>query len=316
VSAQPGISDPLLVFHTLAYGPLAQAVIAAGGFQAGEVEVERFPDGERYQRVRSDVAGKDVAIIGGTIGDGDSLELYDLACGIVESGAQRLTLVIPFFGYATMERASKSGEVVTAKTRARLFSSIPVPGSGSRVMLVDLHTEGIPYYFEGGIRPVHVYAKPVIIEAVRALVGDDRGEFVVACTDAGRAKWVESLANDLGVTASFVFKRRTSGKDTEVLAVSAAVEGKHVVIYDDMIRTGGSLIGAARAYQQAGARRISAVATHCVLPGASLERIQKSGLFDCVVVTDTHPRALELKGDFLKVASVARLLAEKLRGTE
>jgi ribose-phosphate pyrophosphokinase len=305
----------VILFHTLSYEPLAEAICAANGCERGQVEVERFPDGERYQRVLSPVNGRDVVIVGGTPTDADALELYDLASGVVEAGAQRLTLVIPYFGYATMERAAKAGEVVTAKTRARLFSSIPVPGSGSRVMLVDLHTEGIPYYFEGGIRPVHVYAKPVILGAVRKLVERDGGDFVVACTDAGRAKWVESLANDLGVTASFVFKRRTSGKDTEVLAVSAAVEGKHVVIYDDMIRTGGSLIGAARAYQQAGARRISAIATHGVLPGSALEKLRASGLFDCVVVTDTHPRALQLRGDFLQVASVAGLIADELRGT-
>jgi ribose-phosphate pyrophosphokinase len=182
-------------------------------------------------------------------------------------------------------------------------------------MLVDLHTDGIPYYFEGGIRPFHVYTKPVIVEAVRRLAGHDAGGFVVACTDAGRAKWVESLANDLGVDASFVFKRRTSGQDTQVLAVSGDVKGKHVVIYDDMIRTGGSLLGAARAYQQAGARRISAVATHGVLPGNALEKLRASALLDRVVVTDTHPRALELRSDFLEVASVAPLLAERLRGT-
>lgn len=305
----------MIVFHTLAYQALADAVCAAGGFQRGDVDVERFPDGERYQRVLSPVDGGDVVIIGGTPTDADTVELYDLASGVVEAGAQRLTLVIPFFGYATMERATKSGEVVTAKTRARLLSSIPLPGSGSRVMLVDLHTDGIPYYFEGGIRPFHVYAKPVILEAVRQLAGDG-GEFVVACTDAGRAKWVESLANDLGVDAAFVFKRRTSGQDTQVLAVSADVKGKHVVIYDDMIRTGGSLLGAARAYQQAGARRISAVATHGVLPGNALEKLRASGLLDRVVVTDTHPRALQLRGDFLQILSVAPLLAERLGGTE
>jgi len=300
----------VIAFHTRSYARLGEAVRRAGGLDRGEVEVSAFPDGELYQRVLSRVAGEDAALVGGTPTDADTLELYDLACGLVEAGARSLQLVIPFFGYATMERASAPGEVVTAKTRARLFSSIPVPGSGSRALLVDLHTEGIPYYFEGGIRPVHVYAKPVILDIVRALAG---GDLVLACTDAGRAKWVESLANDLGVTASFVFKRRIEGR-TEVAAVSAQVEGRHVVIYDDMIRTGGSLVAAARAYQKAGARRISAVATHGVLPGDALARLRASGLFDRVVVTDSHPRALELQDDFLGVQTIAGLLADALRG--
>jgi len=107
-----------------------------------------------------------------------------------------------------MERAVKPGEVVTAKTRARLFSAVPLAAAGNRVFLVDLHAEGIPHYFEGGIRPVHVYAKPVVVDLARRLGGDD---IVLACTDAGRAKWVESLANEMGVPASFVFKRRLDG---------------------------------------------------------------------------------------------------------
>ncbi len=304
----------MIVFHSLSYEKLGREIAACGAFPLGEVIVKRFPDGERYQRVASDVSGKDVALIGGTPTDADALEIYDLANGLVDSGARSLTLVIPFFGYATMERASKQGEVVTAKTRARLFSSIPVPGSGSRVMLVDLHTEGIPYYFEGGMRPVHVYATPIILQAVRALTKEDGSSgFVLACTDAGRAKWVESLANDLGVSASFVFKRRLDDRRTEVAAVSAAVQGKHVILYDDMVRTGGSLLGAARAYQQAGAARISAVATHGIFPEDSLERIQESGLIDQIVVTDTHPRALTLQSDYLRLFSVAGLLADKLR---
>jgi ribose-phosphate pyrophosphokinase len=302
----------MIVFHTQSYRSLAEDVARAGEFARGAVEVRRFPDGERYQRVLSDVSGQDVAVIGGTHDDAAALELYDLASGVVESGARRLSLVIPFFGYATMERAIKAGEIVTAKTRARLFSSIPVPGSGSRVMLVDLHTEGIPYYFEGGMRPVHVYAQPLILEGVRELAGGAT-DFVLACTDAGRAKWVEALANALAVTASFVFKRRLDDRHTEVAAVSADVQNKHVIIYDDMIRTGGSLLGAARAYKSSGAARISVVATHGVLPGDALAKIQSSGLIEKVVVTDTHPRALELRSPFLSVLSVAGLLAEQLR---
>jgi ribose-phosphate pyrophosphokinase len=277
----------------------------------GRVEVNEFPDGERYQRVDSPVAGKDVALVGGTVSDSDTLELYDLACGLVQCGARSLTLLIPFFGYSTMERAAHPGDVVTAKTRARLFSAIPVPGSGLRVFVVDLHSEGVAQYFEGAIRPVHIYAKPVITDAVKRIGGSD---FVLACTDAGRAKWVESLANDLGVSASFVFKRRLDGERTEVTAVSAQVEKRHVVIYDDMIRTGSSLLNAARAYQAAGATRISAIATHGLFPGDALAKLEASGVFAAMRCTDTHPRAVQLQNDFLGVDSVAGLLAEALGG--
>ena len=295
-----------MLFHTQAYAALAAALRVP----PGAVETRLFPDGERYLRLIDSPLGQDAALLGGTISEADTLELYDLACGIVEAGARSLTLVIPYFGYATMERAAKAREVVTAKTRARLLSSIPVPGSGARVLLLDLHTEGVPYYFEGALRPVHLSARPVILAAVRRLTADSPG-FVLACTDAGRAKVVEAMANDLGVPAAFVFKRRTAA-GTEVTAVSAQVQGRHVVIYDDLIRTGGSLLAAARAYQAAGATGISAIATHGVFPGDALQRLQASGLFDKLVVTDSHPRALALRSAFLEVEPVAPVLAAAL----
>jgi ribose-phosphate pyrophosphokinase len=298
-----------LLLSTQRYAYLRDDLARVGRFDLGSVEVATFPDGERHQRLASTVSGRDVVLIGGTVSDADTLELFDLACSIVMYGAQTLSLVIPYFGYSTMERAVKVGEVVTAKTRARLFSAIPLAAAGNRVFLMDLHAEGIPHYFEDGIRPVHLYAKPVIVELSRRFGGQD---MVLACTDAGRAKWVESLANEMGVPASFVFKRRLDARRTEVSAMSAAVSGKSVVIYDDMIRTGGSLIAAARAYKDAGATRLIAVATHGVFAGDALERLIETRLFDTVACTDTHPRARELAGPFLQVASVAGVLARAL----
>jgi ribose-phosphate pyrophosphokinase len=298
-----------LVFSTQGYAYLRDDLARTGPFDLGVIEVSTFPDGERYQRVSTPVSGRDVVLVGGTVSDADTLELYDVACSVVKYGARSLALVIPYFGYSTMERAVKTGEVVTAKTRARLFSSIPLADAGNRVFLVDLHAEGIPHYFEGGIRPVHVYAKPVIVDLARRLSGED---MVLACTDAGRAKWVESLANEMGVPASFVFKRRLDGSHTEVIAMSAAVTGKSVVIYDDMIRTGGSLIAAARAYKSAGAVKLTAIATHGVFPGDALERLRETGLFSAIACTDTHPRARELAGASLHVAPIASVLARAL----
>lgn len=299
-----------LVFSTQSYAYLRDDLVRAAGLDLGLIEVATFPDGERYQRVVTPVSGRDVVLVGGTVSDTDTLELFDLACSIVKYGARSLALLIPYFGYSTMERAVKAGEVVTAKTRARLFSAIPMAAAGNRVFLLDLHSEGLPHYFEGGIRPIHVYAKPVVVELARRFGGEG---MVLACTDAGRAKWVESLANEMGVPASFVFKRRLDGSHTEVTAMSAAVSGKSVVIYDDMIRTGGSLISAARAYKTAGAARLTAIATHGVFPGDALERLGATGLFSAIACTDTHPRARELAGASLHVASVADVLASALK---
>jgi len=297
-----------IVFATEAYGYLARAVAAQTGWEIGAITRKTFPDGEHYLRIDSDPTDRDAVLIAGTIDDAATLELYDLACGLVTGGAYRLSVVIPFFGYSTMERSVKLGEIVTAKTRARLLSSIPMASRGTQVFLLDLHVAAVAHYFEGGIRPIHMYGKSLVTAAARRLGGDD---FVLACTDAGRAKWVESLANDLNVAAAFVYKRRHDDA-TEVTGVSAQVSGKRVVIYDDMIRTGGSLLNAARAYRDSGAVAIDAIATHGLFPGDSLAKLEASGLLGRIVVTDSHPRAVALQSAFLEVDSTATLLTEHL----
>jgi len=300
-----------IVFCTQEYDYLGRAIAERAGWELGSIRRRAFPDGERYTRIETDPADRDVVLVGGTIDDQATLELYDLACGLVAEGAYRLRMVIPFFGYSTMERSVKPGEVVKAKTRARLLSSIPAASRGTQVFMLDLHVASIAHYFEGGIRTVHVYGKSLVTAAARRLGGDT---FVLACTDAGRAKWVESLANDLHVDAAFVFKRRLDGDQTEVTGVSAQVAGKRVVIYDDMIRTGGSLLDAAQAYRDAGALAIDAIATHGLFPNDSLAKIQASGLLGSVVVSDSHPRAQSLAqtNTFLQVDSTAQLLLEHL----
>lgn len=313
-----------LIFSTQQYRYLQEAVLEAGNpFKVnlikGETEVKRFPDGERYQRILTEVDGKEVILIGGTISDADTLELYDLACTLVSLGAASLVLIIPYFGYSTMERAVKPGEVVAAKTRAYLLSSIPTTALGNRVILLDLHTEGLPYYFEGKIRAIHLYGKSLVAEACREITSQCTEPFVLASTDAGRAKWVESLANDMGVDGAFVFKRRIDAEKTEITSINCDVQGKYVIIYDDMIRTGGSLISAAKVYKNAGASKIAAITTHGLFTKGGLERIRQSGLFECVVSTDSHPNALELRDanrpndSFLIVKSIAGLLAERIR---
>lgn len=306
---------PMIVFATEQYRGLAAKVCEMSGFDTGEVETRDFPDGEHYQRIVSDVAERDIALIGGTISDAYTLRIFDLSCAITKNGARSLTLVLPYFGYSTMDRAVKPGEIVAAKTRARLFSAVPPAATANRVVLVDIHSEGIPYYFEGSIIPVHLYGKPIITRVAKELAGSD---FVFGSTDAGRAKWVESLANSCGVQAGVVLKRRLESGKTELRAMSADVERKPVIIYDDMIRSGGSLLQAAEAYKKAGAKSISAIATHGIFCGDALDTLKKSKLFETIVCTDSHPNdvALGRKHEgFLRVESLAPLLSEYLRGS-
>ncbi len=303
------MSDRPVVLSIPEYAYLEQELVTLLGAEPGRIDRKVFPDGERYQRIVTPLAGRDVVLVGGTVDDRTTLAIFDLACAAVGYGARRLTMVMPYFGYSTMERATEPGEVVTAKTRARLLSAVPPASYGNRVLLLDPHSEGIPHYFEGGVVSVHVQGKPVLEPLIRKLGGDG---FVLASTDAGRAKWIQSMANDLGVAAGFAIKRRLSGSKTELGAIGADVRGRAVVIYDDMIRTGGSLIEAARAYTAAGAERVSAVCTHAVLPGDALDRLRGTGLFRALACTDSHPRARELSQDGLEVASVAKLFEAHL----
>jgi ribose-phosphate pyrophosphokinase len=298
-----------LLFTIPSYAYLEPAFLAASDFERGEIERKNFPDGERYLRILPDLYGRDVVLLGGTPTDADWLDVFDLACGIARGGARSLAIVMPYFGYSTMERAVKPGEVVVAKTRARLLSAIPAPEGGTHLYLFDLHTDGIEFYLDDRILSRHVYGAPL----VTAKIGErmDGNTFVLGACDAGRAKWVQSLAQDLSVEPAFVYKRRdaTSG-GTSVTGINADVRGREVVVYDDMIRTGSSLIQAGRAYLAAGATRVHAIASHLVLPGSAVEKLRASGVFASIMGTDSHPGSQKLPKE--DVISIAPLLVSCL----
>ncbi|HEX6962584.1 MAG TPA: ribose-phosphate diphosphokinase [Lacipirellula sp.] len=303
----------MLFFATRSYGYFRDELASLVRGEVGRLEVKLFSDGEVYHRILDDVAGRNVVLVGASISDVETFELFDVASGLVNAGAHSLTLVVPYYGYATMDRAVHPGEIVKAKTRARLFSSIGHARQSNRMLLLDLHAEGIQHYFEGGLLATHLYGKALALTAIRELGGDD---FVAASTDAGRAKWVESLANELQAPASFIFKRRREDGSPEIIAMNADVRGKRVVVYDDMIRSGRSLLNAAEAYRHAGAVDVACVTTHGVFPGDALDRIGASGLVSRIVASDSHPRAVELgrsHPDFLTVRSIAGVFAESLQ---
>ena len=285
---------PKRLFFTIpSYAYLEPAFLACGAYERGEVERKNFPDGERYLRILPELDGRDAILLGGTPSDADWLDVFDLACGIARGGARSLSILMPYFGYSTMERAVKPGEVVVAKTRARLLSAIPAPEGGTHLYLFDLHTDGIEFYLDDRILSRHVYGAPLITAKIAERMG--RTPFVLGACDAGRAKWVQSLARDLHVEPAFVYKRRdaTSG-GTSVTGINADVKGREVVVYDDMIRTGSSLVQAGKAYLAAGATKVHAIASHLVLPGDAIDKIRAAGVFASIMGTDSHPGSQKL----------------------
>lgn len=300
-----------LLFTIPSYEYLRPRILAAGDFEVGEVERRHFPDGERYMRLAADSWGRDVVLLGGTPTDLDALEVYDLGYAISRAGAHSLALVMPYFGYSTMERAVRPGEVVTAKTRARLISAIPPCDGGMRVFLFDLHTDGIEFYFDNSHITHHLYGSPIIRASIKRLMGDR--PFVLGATDAGRAKWVQSLAGHLGVEPAFVYKKRDAiSGELGVTGINADVRGREVVIYDDMIRTGSSLLQAGRAYRSAGATAVHAIASHLILPPGSLANLRAAGVFQTILGTDSHPGSQQLADTPGAVASVAEMIVKAL----
>jgi ribose-phosphate pyrophosphokinase len=209
-----------------------------------------------------------------------------------------------------MERAVKPGEVVSAKTVARMLSAIPRAPGGNWVVLMDLHSSGIVHYFEGDLVALELYAQPKTLSAIEELALPN---LCLASTDMGRAKWVEAFANQFGAPVALIHKKRLSGSQTRVAAVVGDVAGKNVVLFDDMIRTGGSLIQAAHAYLSAGALSVSAVTTHLVLPPGAIDKLEASPLTR-IIGTDTHPNhQLVMNREKFRVVSVADLFAEVIR---
>jgi len=309
-----GESVSVLLVSTVSSEPFARRLGAALGVPLSRVDRQDFPDGEHYLRFdvgeRLALLNQDVVLVAATENAESIDEVYRLGCAAVKNGARTLVLVLPYFGYSTMERATKPGEVVSAKTVARQLSAIPRASGGTWVLLMDLHATGIVHYFEGDIVPLELYAEPKIVEAIQAL---RLPSLCLASTDMGRAKWVEAFANRFDAPVALIHKKRLSGSQTRISAVVGDVAGRNVVIYDDMIRTGGSLVQAAKAYRQAGAASVHALTTHLVLPPGSIEKLEAAPLAR-VIGTDTHPnhRLVEGRPRF-EVVSVADIFADVVR---
>lgn len=285
-----------------------------GRFRDIQIDDQTFPDGEHYWKIEDSgkIAGVPAVYVCGTTDDAAVFEAYNIGCTLVREGCSALHLVIPYFGYSTMERAVKDGEVVTAKNIARLFSSIPLSAQGTHIYMMDLHSLGTQYYFEGNIHPVHLTAQSVIDRMIADIRAEGHSP-VLASADMGRAKWIEKMSNRLNIPGAYIMKKRISGSETSVEALNADVRDRDVIIFDDMIRSGGSILNAAKAYKSIGAKDIYIACVHGVFVSGAVEKLKNSGLIKAVYCTNTHARTQQLTDGFVKIYDISGVIAEGLK---
>ncbi len=272
------------------------------------ISLGKFPDGENFCKLEDDVRGRDVFLVQSTCPPcNDSLmELLIMLDSCKRASANRITAVIPYFGYARQDRKDEGRVPITAK----LVANIITRAGADRVLAMDLHAPQIQGFFDVPVD--HIYAAPVLNESfLRRGLSADR--IVVVSPDEGSIKRAVGHAKRLNGAIAIVDKRRTSATEVrQSTIIGGPIEGKVAVMFDDMISTAGSICGAARLVKQAGAEEIHIACTHGVLCGPAIERLRDAPI-DSIAITNSIPLPPEKHLPNMHVLSVAPLLAEAIK---
>ncbi len=296
-------SDQITLISGNAHPELAAAISKEIDIPLTKARVERFPDGEIDIRVSDDLRGRDVFVLQPTCPPVNEnwIELLLLLDTLRRSSAGRITAVMPYYGYARKDRKDEGRVPISAKVVANTL----VASGADRVVTIDMHAAQIQGFYD--IPVDHLYARPVLLQGVRDL---NIEEPVVVTPDVGGTKMARAYAKRLNADLAIVDKRRVSGSETVIENVIGDVEGRNVVIVDDMISTGGSIAQAAHILRANGAKQIFMAVSHAVLCGPAVERLDDCPV-DKIIVTDTIP-AGKTSPKALHVVSVAPLLAKTI----
>jgi ribose-phosphate pyrophosphokinase len=298
----------LRVFSGRANIALAEKIAQSLGDSLGKLTLSNFPDGEISVRIEEDVRGRDVFVVQPTCPpvNENLMELLIMLDSFKRASADRITAVLPYYGYARQDRKDVGRVPITAKLVANLLT---VAGA-NRVLALDLHAAQIQGFFD--IPVDHLHAAPVINDYIRSL-NIPSSEFVVLSPDEGSIKRALIHQKKLGGSIAVVDKRRSSATETEQAnLIGASLKGKVAVLFDDMMTTAGSVVGAAHVARHNGAREVIACATHAVLCGPAIERLRDAPIKQ-VVVTDSIPLPPNKQLPFIRVLSVASLLADAIK---
>jgi ribose-phosphate pyrophosphokinase len=288
--------------------PVLAAEIAQHlGTQLGAANVGRFSDGEVTVEIMQNVRARDVFVIQSTCvpTNENLMELIIMVDALKRASAERISAVIPYFGYARQDRRPRSSRVpITAKVVANMLQAVGV----SRVLTMDLHADQIQGFFD--IPVDNIYASPVLLGDLRA---KNYSDLLVVSPDVGGVVRARALAKQLNCDMAIIDKRRPKANVSEVMHVIGDIDGRNCVIMDDMIDTAGTLVKAAEVLKERGAKNVYAYCSHPIFSGPAIERISKGNALDEVVVTNTIPlsQAAQACGK-IRQLSVAPLMAETI----
>lgn len=293
---------PVAIFGGRSNPALAQKIAEAYGTTLGEVTIRDFADGEIYVRYEESIRGADLFIIQSTHPRADNwMELLLLIDAAKRASAERVTAVIPYFGYARQERKDQPRVSIASKLMANMLTTAGV----DRILTMELHAAQIQGFFDVPVD--HLYGSDVIIDHVHQFDMDD---VMVVAPDVGALKMARAYAKRLGVSLAVIDKRRPTQNESRVMNVIGDVDGKNLIIIDDIVDTAGTLTRAAQALKEDGALTIMAACTHALLSGPAYDRIEASPI-ERLIITDTIP--LKRPSGDIEVVSVAGHFAKAIR---
>ncbi|MBR9835014.1 MAG: ribose-phosphate pyrophosphokinase [Alphaproteobacteria bacterium] len=287
--------------------PLAEAIADHLDCPLTDAEVKTFADNEIFVRINENVRGEDVFVIQSTCkpANDNLMELLICIDALRRASANRITAVIPYFGYARQDRKTDGRTPISAKLVANLVSK----SGADRVLTMDLHAGQIQGFFD--IPTDNMVAQPVMVDDVKARYNGE--SLMVVSPDVGGVVRARSLANRIGADLAIVDKRRPKAGVSEVMNIIGDVADRKCILVDDICDSGGTLVNAAAALKEKGAISVSAYITHGVLSNNAMDRIDKSVMDEFVITNSIQPSDADLKSKKLRILSVASLLGEAIR---
>ena len=285
---------------------LAKEICRELNIPLGKANVKKFSDGEIQVEIEENVRGMDVFVVQSTCTpvNRSLMELLIMMDAIKRASAERITAVIPYYGYARQDRKVAPRVPITAKLVADLITT----AGSDRLLTVDLHAGQIQGFFN--IPVDHLYSAPVIVEYIKNQYANN---LVIVSPDAGGVERARAFAKRLGATLAIIDKRRPQPNESNIMNIIGDIQGKTALLLDDMVDTAGTLTQAANALRKEGAQKVVACCTHPVLSGKAIEKIMQSDLEE-LVVTDTIPLREEARAcKKIVVLSVAQLLGEAIK---